>query len=270
MELKDLPIAALKYFPIERDQNAFLIPDGQDADSELGSDGLPIPPPSLLRGYADSAENYIWAGEINTRGMLKVLADSSIELAVGTRILDFGCGIARMTRQLASFAETGEVWGVDISARHIFWCKRHLSPPFRFVTTTTIPHLPFRDGYFGFVFAGSVFTHIDDLADAWLCEVRRVLAPGGCAYLTVHDESTVELLRGPYSEHWLKRQLHENSLFKQNEGRFGMLAIDRAAGLQVFYSRAFFLHMLAQAFDIVAVVPHAHGYQTAYIVRPRP
>ena len=146
-----------------------------------------MPSSSLLRGYADSAETYISSGEINTRGMMKTLADSRIEIAPDARILDFGCGIARMTRQLRSFAEAGEVWGVDISARHIFWCKRHLSPPFRFATTTTIPHLPFRDGFFSLVFAGSVFTHIDDLADAWLCEVRRVLAPGGCAYLTVHD-----------------------------------------------------------------------------------
>lgn len=269
MTLKDLPIAALKYSPIEKDQNAFLVPDGHDTDSPPGLDGLPIPPASLLQGYAESRESYISSGDINARGMLKALADSRIQLAAGGRILDFGCGIARMTRQLKSFAETGEVWGVDISARHILWCRRHLSPPFRFATTTTIPHLPFRDGYFGFVFAGSVFTHIDDLADAWLCEVRRVLSPDGSAYLTVHDESTVELFRGPCSGHWLNRHLRENPLYKQNEGRFGMLAIERDAASQIFYSRNFFLGMLAQAFEVVAVVPHAHGYQTAYIVRPR-
>ena len=48
-----------------------------------------------------------------------------------------------------------------------------------------------------------------------------------------------------------------------------MLAIERDSGSQVFYTRAFFLHMLAQAFEIVTVVPGVHGYQTAYIVTPR-
>jgi hypothetical protein len=81
---------ALKYSPIEKNQSAFLVPDGHDADSVPGPDGLPVPPASLLRGYADSAETYISSGEINARGMFKALADSRIEFAPGERILDFG------------------------------------------------------------------------------------------------------------------------------------------------------------------------------------
>lgn len=53
------------------------------------------------------------------------------------------------------------------------------TPSFRFVTTTTLPHLPFADGYFHMIHAGSVFTHIADLAEAWLLEIRRVLARAG-------------------------------------------------------------------------------------------
>jgi hypothetical protein len=40
------------------------------------------------------------------------------------------------------------------------------------------------------VYALSVFTHIDEFEIAWLCELRRVLQPGGIAYITVHTDRT--------------------------------------------------------------------------------
>jgi len=46
----------------------------------------------------------------------------------------------------------------------MLWCQQRMSPLFKFATTTSFPHLPFEDGYFDFVYAGSVFTHITDLA----------------------------------------------------------------------------------------------------------
>ena len=48
-----------------------------------------------------------------------------------------------------------------------------------FATVTTAPHLPFADGYFDFAYCSSVFTHISDLADAWLLELRRIVRSGG-------------------------------------------------------------------------------------------
>jgi ubiquinone/menaquinone biosynthesis C-methylase UbiE len=44
---------------------------------------------------------------------------------------------------------------------------------------TILPHLPFEDRSFDVVYAGSVFTHIDDLAQTWFLELRRVLHAGG-------------------------------------------------------------------------------------------
>jgi SAM-dependent methyltransferase len=62
-----------------------------------------------------------------------------------------------------------------------------------FCTTTTAPHLPFEDGYFDLIYAGSVFTHIADLADAWFLELKRIVRPGGRLYITVHDKHTIDL-----------------------------------------------------------------------------
>ncbi len=132
-------------------------------------------------------------------------------LAPGDRVLDFGCAAGRMLRYFGGVADRNEVWGVDIRAEHIAWCQEHLSPPFRFATTTTHPHLPFEDNSFRFIYACSVFTHIGDLEDTWLLELRRVLRPGGRLFATVHDNHTIELLSSSPPGHWL----HDTSLRRQ-------------------------------------------------------
>ncbi len=119
-------------------------------------------------------------------------------------ILDFGCATGRITRQLLGVADPdAELWGVDVHAPSIAWCAENLSPPFHFVTCTTAPHLPFRDGYFDLVIAASVLDTMVELRDAWLLELRRVLAPGGALYLTLVDRGSVEILLGVPAEHRL-------------------------------------------------------------------
>ena len=44
------------------------------------------------------------------------------------------------------------------------------------------------------VFAGSIFTHIDDNDTTWLQELARITKPGGLLYLTFIDEKSIETL----------------------------------------------------------------------------
>jgi ubiquinone/menaquinone biosynthesis C-methylase UbiE len=74
-----------------------------------------------------------------------------------------------------------------------------------FANTTTLPHVPYEDNYFDLIYAGSVFTHIADLADAWLLELKRILRPGGMLYVTVHDDHTLEVLRADFPDYYLTR-----------------------------------------------------------------
>lgn len=150
-------------------------------------------------------------------------------LEAAGRLLELGCAAGRMLRWLADLSGPCEMWGADINARHIFWCKQYLCPPFHFLLTTTAPHLPFEDRYFGFVFAGSVFTHLDDLADTWFLELRRVLRPGGCLYVTVHDKSTLRLFEDSKYDYGLTRYLRfcpEFEKFRRTD--FGMFTIGRS------------------------------------------
>ena len=228
---------------------------------------LPAPPPPLWLGYGRSLDAYLETGRRDVDAMRAVLANSGLDIAACSRILDLGCGAGRMLRWLVDFAPEREIWGTDVSAEHILWCQRHLSPPFRFVTTTSCPHLPFEDRYFDLVYAGSVFTHISELADAWLLEIRRVLRPGGAAYLTVHDRRTIELLEQNPQRPLARRlsALPPDLRFWQQD--FGMFTIERGFGSLVFYDDRFIRRHWSRFFDVSAIVPEAYDFQTAVLLQ---
>ncbi|HJQ41339.1 MAG TPA: class I SAM-dependent methyltransferase [Thermoanaerobaculia bacterium] len=112
------------------------------------------------------------------------------------RVLDIGCGVGRVALPLTRHLTTGTYDGFDIVKRWIRWCRRHITPAhpnFRFTHADVynshynrrgVPasryRFPFDDASFDFVFATSVFTHLDPAAARhYLREAQRVLAPGG-------------------------------------------------------------------------------------------
>jgi hypothetical protein len=165
------------FYPYKADQESFILLKSHDQSLNLDNFiGLPIPPQELWEDYGIAAEYFLSSGKTDIDQMKEILCLSDFRIQDGNRILDLGCAAGRMIRWLYENADRCEIWGMDISARHIVWCQDHLSPPFNFATITTAPHLPFEDGYFNLVYCGSVFTHISDLADAWLLELKRILS----------------------------------------------------------------------------------------------
>jgi len=256
----DLPrLAWLPYRPGED----YILPP---AEPRRDGDDLPVPPEAL---WTDA--HYAAQGEAQVAAMLAIVEASGLVFAEGDRILELGCGPGRMIRHLLPLAGRCEIWGADISAESILWCQRNLSPPFHFVTTTKLPHLPFADASFRFVYCGSLFTHIDDLADSWLLELRRILAPDGRLFLTLHDNRTVELLGAPrYARSPMARELRTSPTFQaaRDQG-FAMFTIGRDSDSQVFYDRDWFARRAEPAFDIVSETEEAYYYQTAYLLKPK-
>lgn len=259
------PVRFTKFIPHETEAGSWSLSYRPVPPSEP----LPLPPKSLWLGYGHDEKSYLASGLEDVAKMTAILGQAGLDLAAANRpVLDLGCGGGRMIRHLRNVAERTEVWGLDISAPHINWLKMHLSPPFRFAVNTTIPHLPFSDGTFGLVYCGSLFTHIDDLAESWLLEVRRVLADHALLYCTLHDEHTLSrLAREPF--HGLAPALREHPALT-SAAPPDVFVAGYDSDSTVFYRTPYLRALFGQCFEIVDIVPAAYGYQTAWVLRKRP
>src|SRR5215510_5441776 len=257
----------MPFIPFQRDKRSYVVPKVSRSASDPAASAFPIPPPELRLGYGRSTEEYLANGRRHVQNMLDLLRASGARLERGTRILDFGCGAGRMIRWLAELSGPCEIWGTDISAEHIVWCTQHLAPPFHFLVNTILPHLPFEDHYFDVVYAGSVFTHIDDLAPMWFLELRRVLRAGGKLYMTIHDRHSIDLLTHAWREVPFAEFLRQNQDYAAfAHTNFAMFTIGRATESQVFYDVESLCERLQGFFTVLSVTEEAYGYQTAVLL----
>ncbi len=165
---------------------------------------MPLPPADLAArvGTVDGAEPtefYLQEGA-RLRGVIQELLPGDWSWD-DKRVLDFGCGSARVLRHFGVEAGRGELWGCDIDRASIDWARAELSPPFHFFQNGIAPPLPQAAGSFDLIWAMSVFTHIGDLWSAWLGEMHRLLAPEGILIASFLGEGMWGPLVGePYRE----------------------------------------------------------------------
>lgn len=243
----------------------------------------PVPPRELWAGYGTTAESYLASGAEDCETMRRLLADSGALIEDADRILDLGCAAGRMIRHLADLTPRIQVWGCDIWADAISWCQGALSPPFWFATTTVFPHLPFEDRSFGLIYCGSLFTHIDDLAEAWLLELHRILRPGGRLYFSVNDRDAVDVFDGNgspgeyarYYERTGGRELWDayiagcEALPDYERFRGGdawMAALDRNGIPDVLWDAETLCERVAYGYRRCSVTPQAYGHQTGIVL----
>jgi SAM-dependent methyltransferase len=252
---------------------------------------LAVPPPSMWEGYGRNEQEYLASGLRHLTTMVDILSKDGARAEDLQTVLDFGCGAGRLLRFFPRKTSGQELWGVDINAEYMTWCQNHLSPPFLFATTTTLPHLPFEDNYFDLVYCGSVFTHVTDLADAWFLELRRVLRRRGHAYITIQDKTSMQAMLARY--HAQPPDSRTIRSFVKIDGDpgtspMGLHAVheaDRATGAgskdfatfayatdpfsNIFYDTQFLADKWGRFADLVSVTPGGYGSQTALLWRKR-
>lgn len=133
-------------------------------------------------------------------------------------VLDIGCGVGRMAVPLTRFLSIeGSYVGFDILRPQVEWCQKKITathPNFSFFCIDlknnhykpggahdpSVFEFPFEDRSFDFVFATSVFTHLQaEECRNYLQEIDRVLRPGRRALLTfflLNEESRQGMQRG--------------------------------------------------------------------------
>lgn len=164
--------------------------------SLVAQDPCRLPMPIDREGYNDVETSYrYWAmghtDWINVNSASKQYLVESPSDDQRRRLFDFGGATGRFLRHAWAFGrEEFDLWGCDFAPANVNWTQRYLSPDIKFILNSDLPHLPFSDGYFDIVTAFSVFTHIDQLEDSWLLELRRITRAGGLLYITIQNDET--------------------------------------------------------------------------------
>ena len=262
-KLRGKNLAEVPFFPYKAGSSCYILP-------KIPTTSETVVPPRhqwISRKYGNTTEEYLASGKKDLQQMCDILSKSDVDIESLGNILDFGCGNGRMTRWLEDLAKDREVWGTDINAGRVFWCKQNLNPLLRFLVTTTIPHLPFKDNHFGFVYAGSVFSHIDDLADTWFAELARVIRPGGKLFVTVHLKSDLPLLQDKYPNSGLSKNLRRFPEYEEfRNSDFNMFTIGRSSYSYVFYDLDFLVRSIKPFFRVLSVTKEVRVYQNALLL----
>jgi SAM-dependent methyltransferase len=268
-------VSGKKLSPLEGEKGYFVILNRKVSEIPPMPDSLPIPPKDMWEGYGETPEQYLASGRDHMTRMLEILRAAGTSPEAFESVLDFGCAAGRMLRFYPECPGKSERWGMDLKASTISWCQQNMSPPFLFATNTTAPQVPFEDNYFDFVYAGSVFTHIADLPDAWFLELRRILRKSGYLYLTIHDRHSIQVLLSQYGDrdsgNWFMNMLRsfdaETKVLNQDYGSFSFEG-GRWGGFpvpQVFYDAEWLVRKWSPLAKIVSITPEAYGHQTALL-----
>lgn len=236
---------------------------------EAGTAPAKMPlPPQELRLYSEDDANHLSGGRYDYDKIVNGLMANGIELSSFNSILEFGCSNGRVLRWFIPESYRGaEVWGVDIDARRALWSQIAYTPHAHIAVSTTIPHLPFVEGKFDFLYATSILTHIDPTWLSWFLELARIIQPGGYAWITVHDEVAANYMAE--SSGYFPSLIREQTRFLEfREAGAHWYATGSGVLRNTFFNRAWLIQQLSPVFDFVDAIEQATGgYQTALLLR---
>ena len=161
--------------------------------------------------YDATVQRAIWASGESVEFFASLRADIIARIAGRTseslEILDFGCGIGNMTRQVARRFPKAKLVGMDVSEeslRRAHALSTETGDRLQFRSNTG-GRLPLEDASVDVAFTSGVFHHIEpEQRPKWARELRRVLKPGGLFFLFEHNPLnplTVRVVRNtPFDE----------------------------------------------------------------------
>jgi SAM-dependent methyltransferase len=125
-------------------------------------------------------EEFFRTGVAEIEALLAKLESAGLSRASWSKVLDFGCGVGRLSRALASHFES--VTGVDIAPSMIAKAQdlAGANSRCRFVLNTSDDLSAFPAGHFDLIYSNIVLQHMPPrFAKKYIREFIRVLAPGG-------------------------------------------------------------------------------------------
>jgi SAM-dependent methyltransferase len=141
------------------------------------------------RGGGWDLDEFFASGESDLAEVMVMLENQQIPVA-RDRALDFGCGVGRLTRALATHFRFCD--GVDLASSMIEHAKqlRGIPDGVRFHHNEAIDLRLFESGSFDFLLSLYVLQHMEpELMRGYIAEFVRVLRPNGVAYFNVPDRT---------------------------------------------------------------------------------
>jgi ubiquinone/menaquinone biosynthesis C-methylase UbiE len=136
-----------------------------------------------------TSEGLFATGRKEVKVVLGHAARIGVSIDRTSPVLDFGCGIGRLTRALAEYFP--ECCGVDISPTMIHLAQelnRDL-PHCRFLLNEVAELKDLSENYFGFIYTSVVLQHIAaPHSHKYIAELVRVLKPGGMLIFQLPEE----------------------------------------------------------------------------------
>jgi len=245
--------------------------DDLDYQDALARDQAPLPMTHDREGYYGEHHFSYWAsGLADARYLVEAAAAEGVTI---NRFLDLGCASGRVIRHLANEHPEMEVMGCDINRFHVEWCNAYLQQNIAAFQNTSIPCLPIEDNSLDMVSAFSVFTHIEAMETAWLMEIKRVLRPGGLAWVTVHSEGTLRDMHEdwplwkPVMDHYeRKAKLNKNREFKGDRMVLRNRA-DRSYSSNIFYKTDYLRKHWGRILDIKEIRRRFPNFQDVLILQ---
>lgn len=239
--------------------------------SALKADDGPLPEIDDREGYYGPDHFSYWASGLADATLLM---DAAAKHGLKPKsFLDLGCASGRVIRHFPYAFPGVETYGCDINRLHVEWCNSYLHPDLAVFQNTSIPSLPMEDNSLDMVSAYSVFTHIEAMETAWLMEIRRVLRPGGIAWITVHTEGTLAAMTedwpiwSPVMNHNdTPKSVHDDRTF---DGDRLVLRWDnsRSYASNVFYKTEYLRKHWGRFFEILEIRPFCPNFQDVLILR---
>lgn len=228
--------------------------------------GMPVPPARLrhrVHGALD-AESFLQIGTNLAQNIRDLCALAERDLYSFQNVLDFGCGSGRVIRNFQDAPSSCRLFGTDIDAELVGWCKEHL-PGVQWSVNGYQPPLQFEDNAFDLIYAISVFTHLDEqFQHAWLAELNRIAKPGATLILSVQGDYCV----GQLAPSLQTRIQSDGFLFLT--GATGKLKIDKLPDFYqtAYHTREYIQREWSAYFDVVRYVQRGiNNHHDAVLLR---
>jgi SAM-dependent methyltransferase len=211
-------------------------------------------PHSALEKVNHTAEvaEFLQMGEVLANLVMEQLEG----LSAAEMILDFGVGLGRVLWPLVqSIPASFVAYDVDPLMINAVRKIQEMAQVRLVNSTSDIP-----DDSIDATIVISVFTHLDVTTDYWLGEIKRILKPGGRAFITFHDDT-------------IYRELYDSDAIRHDMPRDFRGRVTTGQGAQgstlmaSFYETTEWERMLARCFRVLKTVPRGViDYQSFSVV----